>query len=59
MNIPDSMPDKPLKQGNAQDLLRTLVGICNESALTRAEIIGVLETAKMSLFDMWQDEDDE
>jgi hypothetical protein len=54
--IPDAMPDDPLEDLDAQDLMNTLQGICNESTLTRAEILGALEAVKLSLFAGWRDD---
>lgn len=51
--VPDSMPED-LPAGDSADLMETLTGICNESELTRAEILGVLEACKLRLWWSWQ-----
>lgn len=59
--IPNSMPDGDLEEGSASNLMDTTQGLCNESTLTRVEIIGALECVKASLLMNWRAErcDDE
>lgn len=51
--VPDSLPDE-LRENGADDLLDQLTSICNESTLSRAEILGVLEATKLRLHWGWQ-----
>lgn len=53
-DIPDGIGDLP--QGDVADLVDTLTGLCNESELTRAEILGALEATKLRLWWTWQRE---
>ena len=49
---PDSLPDDMHEQ-TSTDLMRTLVNFCNESMLSRSDIIGSLEFAKALLIRSW------
>lgn len=51
--------DDELHPQTAVELLQTLIGVCNESDLTRMEILGALEGAKQSLWKAWEREDEE
>lgn len=55
--VPDRMPDE-LPCAGVEQLEATIRGVCNESTLTRAEVLGVLEAAKLNIFVGWQAEDE-
>lgn len=51
-STPDSLPDD-MREQNSTDLMRTLVNFCNESTLSRSDIVGALEFAKALLIRSW------
>lgn len=53
--VPDRMPDD-LPEQDVAELVDRLTGICNESTLTRAEILGAMEASKLRLWWSWQRE---
>lgn len=58
--IPESFGGFSSDEGSSVDALyNTIQNFCNESTLTRAAIIGVLEAVKFSLFVSWDREGEE
>lgn len=55
---PDEMP-RELHESEANDLMNTIQGFCNESTLPRVSIIGALEGVKFALLRNWFREDEE
>lgn len=55
--IPDAFEELP--EPSVDDLANTLQGLCNESTLSRAEILGVLEAVKLTIWHNWDKDTDE
>ena len=56
-DIPDTAPE--FGEPTIDNLANTIQGLCNESTLSRAEIIGTLEAVKMALWRNWRLDDEE
>ena len=55
--VPDHLPGD-LRPSTVDGLADTIQGLCNESALSRAEIIGALAAVQYALLSSWRAEAD-